>query len=155
MKSVRYSYHPHWNSSPEEIVILQCDIAFEYANVLGEEQRKKVLAAIHEGKISAIGIYAYDNNHRSVAECKIEVGLAKNGRIVSVYTYDENITGDISPKEKEQFSKIKEFINSLVQISNQKEIKLGMWVRPVEGFSSEGRADFMKEIGFIGGCVEP
>lgn len=138
-----------------DVVIMQYDIAFEYAGVLKEEQKKKVLKAIREEKISAMGIYAYDSNHKRVAEVEIKVDWKKHNQTIQLYGEAFNYTGGGFNFKTGEAAETKIYVNELVKLANANRFTLSCWVRLVSSLSETERTNTLKRIGFNGGKPAP
>ena len=138
-----------------DVVIMQYDIAFEYAGVLEEEQKKKVLEAIRAEKISAMGIYAYDDDHKRVAEVEIKVDWKEHNQIIQLYGDTFNYTGGGFNAKNGEAAETKVYVNELVKLANANKLKMSCWVRLVSTLSDSERGDLLKKIGFTGGKPSP
>lgn len=138
-----------------DVVIMQYEIALEYAGVLGEEQTKKVLEAIREEKISAMGIYAYDSDRRRVAEVEIKVDWKKHSQIIQLYGEDFNYTGGGFNFETGAAAETKTYVNNLVKFANANKFSLSCWVRLVSTLSKNEYEKTIDKIGFNGGKPSP
>lgn len=138
-----------------DVVIMQYDIAFEYAGVLGEEQKKKVLKAIRDEKISAMGIYAYDSNRKRVAEVEIKVDWNEHNQIIQLYGEQFNYTGGGFNFKTGEAAETKIYVNKLVELANANNFTLSCWVRLVSSLSKSEYEKTLNEIGFNGGMPAP
>ena len=138
-----------------DVVIMQYDIAFEYAGVLGEEQKKKVLEAIRQEKISAMGIYAYDSDRKRVAEVEIKVDWNKHNQIIQLYGEAFDYTGGGFNFKTGEAAETKIYVNELVKLANANNLTLSCWVRLVNSLSKSEYENTLNKIGFNGGKPSP
>lgn len=138
-----------------DVVIMQYDIALEYASVLDEKKKEKVLKAIREEKIDSVGIFASDSDHKRVAEVEIIVDWKKHHQIIQLYGEEFNYTGGGFNSKTGEAAETKVYVNGLVKLAREKGYKLSCWVRLLNTFSKSEQDAIFKEIGFTGGSPSP
>ncbi len=150
-----YSYTNTYTFTQTEVVVSQFKIAIGYAGVISKAKTELVLEAISKQQLSSIGIYAYNKDHKRVAEVEIEVDWDKHQQIISTFgdIFDEGQAG--FNYKKGEAAETKVFVNNLVKSAKEKGLSLSMWVLPVKSITGEDRVNLLKKIGFNGGKPDP
>ena len=150
-----YSYTNTYTFTQTDVVVSQFKIAISYADVIDKAKTELLLKAISNQKISSIGIYAYNDEHKRVAEVEIEIDWEKHQQIISTHgdIFDEGQAG--FNYKKGEAGETKVFVNNLVKSAKKSGLSLSMWVRLVKTITGEERTALLKKIGFNGGTPDP
>lgn len=137
-----------------DVVLMQYQIALEYANVLTEKEKKNLLRAIHEQKIKCVGIYAYDSKNNRVAEVEIKIDWNQHNQLLMHGETFDYTGGGFNHKTGEA-AETKVYVDALVQLAHANKFKMSCWIILSEKLSSKEKEETLRETGFLGGKPRP
>lgn len=149
-----YTHTSTYTSARIDVVAKQFERGLFCAG-LSHKRIEKILAAIKEKKIAAIGIYALDYDKKRIAEVEISVDWTKHENLIKVYGNQFECLGAINGKTGEA-AEPKVYVNSLVQLAKDNDFELSCWIRVTDAVRKDSGEykKTLRTLGFGGGKIE-
>lgn len=146
-----YTHTSTYTNTRIEVIAKQFERGL-YCAGLSQRRIKKILGAIKEKKISAIGIYALDYDRKRIAEVEISVDWTKHENLVKVYGSQFEYMGAINGRTGEA-AEPKVYVNALIQLAKDNDYELSCWIKATDATRKSEREynKLLWSLGFGGG----
>ena len=143
-----YTHTSTYTNTRIEVIAKQFERGL-YCAGISKKRIEKILEAIKEKKISAIGIYALDYDKKRVAEVEISVDWTKHENLVKVYGNQFEYLGAINGRTGEA-AEPKVYVNALIQLAKDNDFELSCWIRATNTARKSDReyGRFLRSVGF-------